>query len=803
MRRPNLPILLLMLCACTAVPRRAEEERFDDPGAAAAWRALKNQGSDDPRRDLARAQEQVRAMARYSTSEDRVVESSSLRADGNGIPRRLGDPTTRLLGAWKFLGPGNIGGRTRVLVIDPADPRVMYTGGVSGGIWKTTSAGAEWAPIGDDLANIAINSLVMDPTDRNTLYAGTGEGYFRELQRGTGLPLRGDGIFVTHDAGETWTRLPSTDNEDFHYVNDLVVTANDIHAATRTGVWRSADQGATWTRVLPTTVMGGCLDLALGNDLFATCGTFEQATIYRARNGVWQPVYTEPFMGLTSLAIAPSNPNIIYALSASNEPGIHDQGLRGLFRSTDGGDTWTARIRNTDPTYAGFMLTNLVGAYSSRCANTANFYTTMGWYNNTIAVDPKDPNRIWTAGVDLFRSDDGGATFGIASYWWATEGNHKSFVHADQHAIVFHPQYDGESNRTVYFTNDGGIFKTDDSRGAVATGDKAMCDPENSKMVFTSLSNNYGVTQFYNGAVTPDGETFIAGAQDNGTLMGNIVDGPNHWNMVVGGDGCYVAIDPQEPDVMYASYQVANMYRTTNGGLSFKRITTGLANQEFLFVAPFVLDASSPRRLWLGGRYLWRTTNRGDNWVPASAALPSLVSAIAVQPGNSDVVLAGTFDGHIIRTTNATTSTASTQWNVQRPREGFVSWIAFDPTEKNVAYATYAGFGGTHIWMSTDAGVTWTPRDSSSLPDMPVHSLAVDPTRPERIYLGTDLGVFVSLDRGLTWAAENTGFANAVTETVLIGQGVNGPAVYAFTHGRGAWRAELVFQSKPRRRAVR
>ena len=105
--------------------------------------------------------------------------------------------------------------------------------------------------------------------------------------------------------------------------------------------------------------------------------------------------------------------------------------------------------------------------------------------------------------------------------------------------------------------------------------------------------------------------------------------------------------------------------------------------------------------------------------------------------------------------------------------------------------------------MSTDAGATWTPRGSASLPDIPVHSLAVDPTRPDRLYLGTDLGVFVSLDRGLTWAPENTGFANAVTETVLIGAGVNGPAVYAFTHGRGAWRAELVFQSKPRRRAVR
>ena len=127
----------------------------------------------------------------------------------------------------------------------------------------------------------------------------------------------------------------------------------------------------------------------------------------------------------------------------------------------------------------------------------------------------------------------------------------------------------------------------------------------------------------------------------------------------------------------------------------------------------------------------------------------------------------------------------------------------FDPSNPNTVFATYAGFGGTHIWMSNDAGITWSPLDSSTLPDIPVHSLAVDPTRPDRLYLGTDLGVFVSVDRGRTWAVENTGFANAITEHVMIGKGVNGPAVYAFTHGRGAWRAELVFQSKPRRRAVR
>jgi photosystem II stability/assembly factor-like uncharacterized protein len=756
---------------------RPFEEPFDAPDAAAAFRAQKRQGSDDPVRSLAEAREQMRSMELYATAED----------------------PARPFGKWKFLGPGNIGGRTRVLVIDPVEPRVLYTGGVSGGIWKSLNAGGDWFPIGDDLANIAVNSLVMHPTDRNTLYAGTGEGYFRQAVRNTGLSLRGDGIFVTHDAGETWTRLPSTANADFHYVNDLVVTANEMYAATRTGVWRSRDAGATWSRDLATNVMGGCLDLAKGNDLFASCGTFEQATIYRARNGVWQPVLTEANMGRTSLAVAPSNPNVVYALSASNE----DQGLHAIFRSGDGGDTWDARLRRTDPGFAALMLENLSTAYG--CWGAGRGHVMMGWYCNIIAVDPADENRVWAAGVDAFRSDDGGQSWGVASYWWTLEEDTKATLHADQHGIVFHPRYDGESNRTVYFTNDGGVYRSDDARADVGWGEGAPCNFRASSMTYVPLNHGYGVSQFYHGAVSPDGRTFIGGSQDNGTLMGIQSRGPNRWWSNIGGDGGYVAIDPNDPKIFYAEYQWGNLYRSTNGGIFYRRIRPDhLTDNDFAFVTPFTLDPNRTARVWVGGRVMWHLRDRDGAWIAASTPFPALVSAVAVQPGNSDVVVGGTATGDLVRTDRALTADASTAWQAIRPREGFVSSVAFDPTNPNVVFATYAGFGGAHVWMSLDAGVTWAPLDSSSLPDIPVHSLAVDPTRPERIYLGTDLGVFVSLDRGRTWAVENTGFANAVTETVLIGQGEYGPAVYAFTHGRGVWRAELTsVPTKPRRRAVR
>ncbi|HEX2059194.1 MAG TPA: hypothetical protein VHK90_00490, partial [Thermoanaerobaculia bacterium] len=543
---------------------------------------------------------------------------------------------------------------------------------------------------------VAVNSLAMHPTDHNTLYAGTGEGYFREVVRGTALPLRGDGIFVTQDGGETWNRLPSTANEDLHYVNDLVISTHDpsrVYAATRTGVWRSVDAGETWTRVLAPDVLGGCLDLAWRGDtsgdfLFAACGTLQQATVYRAKHAesgaAWEAVLSEPHMGRTTLAVAPSNPSVIYALAASNEPGEFEQGLLGVFRSAADGDagSWEARVTNESGGVASRLLTNLIGAYGIECNAGGDANVTMGWYCNTIAVDPVDENRVWVGGVDLFRSDNGGRSWGIASYWWAFGGDYRSYVHADQHAIVFHPHYDGATNKSVYFTNDGGIARTDDALAATAHGETAPCRADNSAMQFVDLNNDYGVTQFYHGAVSPDGRTFIAGSQDNGTLMNEIDEGPNRWIMVLGGDGGYAAFDPKQPRVVYAEYQWANIARSTNGGLSFRSIRSGLAGQEFLFVTPFAVDPNEGKNLWLGGRMMWVTRDRGETaWRRASTPLPSLVSAVAVQPGNSNLVIAGTADGHILRNENATTADVSTTWPITQPREGFVSSIAFDPRD--------------------------------------------------------------------------------------------------------------------------
>jgi photosystem II stability/assembly factor-like uncharacterized protein len=819
MARHLIPILLLLTACATVTDRQGEEERErqDSPDGAAAYHAMKRGGTDDTFRAYAAARQQMGRMQRYATSSDASFEPRG--AIATSAETEL--PPFR---KWQFLGPGNIGGRTRALVIDPVTPEVMYAGGVSGGIWKTVSGGVQWEPIGDDLVNIAVNSLVMHPVDRNVLYAGTGEGYFREVERGTALPLRGDGIFVTRDAGETWTQLASTaDNVNFHYVNDLVISTHDpsrMYAATRTGVWSSYDAGQTWTNVHPVTVNGGCLDLAWRGDtdgdyLFASCGTFAQATVYRNKNAElaqpWQPVLTDVDMGRTSLAIAPSNPSIIYGMSATVTPGRFIHSLHAVWRSDSNGDpgTWVARVRkdSTHDVVGPTMLTNILSVDHNICEGRDDEApSTMGWYCNTLAVDPTNPERLFAGGVDVFRSDDGGSTWGLASYWFADDRNDLPYLHADQHLIRFHPRYDGVTNTTVFFGNDGGVFRSDNALAQVPKGKSAICVDQRSKMLFTSLNGSYGVTQFYHGAVFPDGRSFLAGAQDNGTVMGDTDTGPDHWQMVSGGDGGYVAIDSTS-GFIYASQQWGRLLYTLGPPVRsrFNALTNASDPEEFLFIAPFALDPQVSRTVWLGGASLWKTQSF-SRWGRASAPVPDDAKISALALASSDRVIIGTTAGDLLRNEQASVSNANTVWPSVRPRAGFVSSIAFDPADSNVVYATYAGFGGAHVWRSADFGATWTAIDGSgngALPDMPVHSLAVDPTRPERLYLGTDLGVFVSLDGGATWSVENSGFASVVTESVVIGQGVSGPAIYAFTHGRGAWRAELTVVAGPKRRGVR
>ena len=565
---------------------------------------------------------------------------------------------------------------------------------------------------------------------------------------------------------------------------------------------------------------GGCLDLALRPDrsedvLFASCGSYEQATVYRfpraADRSDAEVVLREADMGRTSLAIAPSNPDVMYALSASNVTGpngIYEQGLLAVYRSERGGTagSWETRVDNSDRTFFNtLLLTNVVSAAPRVCsAQGSNALPgTMGWYNNVIAVDPRDPNRVWAAGVDWFRSDDGGRNWGLATFSYAaTPGPY--YAHSDQHAITFHPLYDGESNQIALIGNDGGIFRTTNARAATSGGALAPCVGGTPiQVAWTSLNRGYGVTQFYHGTPFPDGTQYLAGAQDNDTLLGSDAAGPDGWRPVFGGDGGFSAVHPTQTTTWLMEYQWASLGRTTSAGLQISRARIGLdpifadnlgPGGNYLFIAPFTHDPAT-NNIWLGGNYLYRGPSFGLTWQKVGDAMPEdgRISAIAVSSRTPGALAIGTDKGHISPMTDSGGAAVATSFN--RPRSGWVTSIAFDPREDNVLYAAYGNFGGAHVFRSTDNGETWRTVDGSGatgLPDIPVHSIVVDPDDRQRLYLGTDLGVIVSIDGGQTWMTEETGFGPAVTMWLsLIRTPAGQKQLFAFTHGRGAWRVTL------------
>jgi photosystem II stability/assembly factor-like uncharacterized protein len=331
--------------------------REDEPEEAAEFFALKRLppgATALPVEQYQEAIEQMRQMPRYSTSNRTFMppESESIVPD-----------VAISLGSWSQLGPGNIGGRTRAILIDPVTPTTMYAAGVAGGVWKSTNGGASWSAVSDLIANLAVNSLAMDPANASVIYAGTGEGYF-DLDA-----VRGTGIFKTTNGGTTWTQLANTappTSTNFYFVNKIVVSPNSsqrVYAATRTGIFRSLDGGSTWSQVLNAVAVNGCTDLVIRTDqvadyMFAACATFAQATVYRNTDaggtGTWTAVLSEANMGRTSLAIAPSQQSTVYALASeyNTSAGTFQYGLHAAFRSTSNGDsgTWTAQVRNTSVT---------------------------------------------------------------------------------------------------------------------------------------------------------------------------------------------------------------------------------------------------------------------------------------------------------------------------------------------------------------------------------------------------------------------------------------------------------------------
>ena len=679
---------------------------------------------------------------------------------------KLGTPVTAQSitpTSWTWKGPGNIGGRIRTMVIHPTQTNRMWVGSVGGGIWYSSNSGASWSPVNDFMSSLAVSTLAMDPTNPNTMYAGTGEGFYNSDG------IRGAGIFKSTDGGVTWNQLASTANSNFLYVQSIAVSPDGtaLLAATSTDIfgnnyiYRSTNGGTSWTVALNASNRIGHVEFNPTDSTKAVAAGYSALLYYSANGGTsWTAATGGPSGGSgynggrVEVRYARSNPLITYA--------AFDYGSASqLFKSTDGGVTYTK-------------------VFDSATAGTANWLSSQGWYANALWVSPTNVNVVVVGGLDLYRSLNGGATFTQISQWYSAP----SSAHADHHGIVSDPNYNGTSNNTVYFTNDGGVYGVTNLYSVSLTSG------------WTELNNQLGITQFYGAGVNATTGTIVAGAQDNGTVRFTTSAGAQNWSTMFGGDGGFCAADQSNSAYYYGEYVDLDIHRSTDSGASSSYIYSGISdansgNAEF--IAPFILDPNNQATLLAGGTSLWRTTDARASTVSWSAIKASdngnHITAIAVAPGNSNLIWVGHTNGDVFKTLNA--NAASPTWikvddNTTALPARRVTRITIDPTNTSRVYVTFGGYTSGNVWLTTNGGTTWA-NSTGNLPAAPVYDLAINPSSPQTIYAGTDVGVFASDNGGSTWSTTNIGPTLASVQELFV----SGGNLVTVTHGRGVFTAPL------------
>ncbi len=686
-----------------------------------------------------------------------------VRASANA---RMGD----LNSPWEERGPYDVGGRTRTLMFDPNDPthRKVWAGSISGGIWYNndiTSANSEWQRVNDYMDNLAISSLAHDPLNTAVFYAGTGEGWL--AASAPNLPdrlmVRGGGIWRTADGGASWYRLPDTDSPDFQYVQKVGVPGSGIVlAATRTGLWRSAFYGEGWKKILE----GPFADVEVGTNgvVYAAKGMDGVAgVIYKSTDG------GESFVDITpddqkgkktrriELAVAPSNPNIVYAAAVNDTDDV----------------VWFKKLIDGQK---GWKDVTISSKEDDCWGRGKTFAAAQGWYNLILAVHPTDPDRVLAGGLNLHQTRDGGQSWQTISKWDGCLKKVKH-VHADQHAIVFRPNYPDE----VIFGNDGGVYY---AANAGAFGDPAS-------LVVDKRNARYNVTQFYACAIDPRAgkNYFLAGAQDNGTQA---FDGPGMvtTSEAYDGDGgyCFIDIDQDDETITIVSgivddgtefyVKVGQKSKKVNAYMAF--YMEPVAYHDALDIIYFYSKSE---------KYIYRVDiNSSEVLEFEKVKQVSEATHMCVSPytENSTTLFLGTMAGSIFKITNANSSADVTQLNTSDLPEGSISCIEIGSNEQELL-VTFYNYGITSVWYTADGGETWVSKEGN-LPDMPVRWALFNPLNREEVLLATEAGVASTVNFSATdpeWGFSISTLAKVRVNMLRLRPSDN--TVIAATFGRGLW----------------
>ncbi len=651
---------------------------------------------------------------------------------------------------WRKAGPTNIPGRIMDIVVDEARPDTFWVASATGGIYKTTDLGDTWTPIFDEVGVPPVGALALHPTNPDIIYAGTGEAT-------GGGSYEGVGIFRTTDGGLNWTNigLPLSYRITRIVIDPIrpdtvlvaVLGGRYQSSGAERGLYRSEDGGTTWDKILYVSDDVGCVDVAFdpstGTVLAAMWEYFsgEGSTIWRSTNYGDSWTQLDAGDGLPSPSINTNRIGVCiepttgtcYALYSTGSEGGD---FYGLYKSTDLGASW---VQTNDGS-----LSDLNASWSG------------GWYFGQIRVAPGRPNEVYPSGLHIWQSLNGGLSYDEIS---------SGAVHVDQHAM-----YILQSNPDVlYVGSDGGVNISYDR------GD-----------TWTSASEMHN-TQFY--AIDIDyqnPERLYGGTQDNGTLrtMWSI----DRWDHILGGDGFYCLVDYTNSDIIYAESQYGNLYKSTDCGENFDPAQNGInPDDPKNWCTPIAMDPNNPEILYYGSDRIYKTTDGAENWIAVSDPLTTgTITTIGVSPSDPDVVYAGATDGSL-----HVSPYGGGYWeqiNYGLPLR-WITRVTVDPFDARIAYVTQSGYRSDgellpHIHRTTDLGYSWTSIQGN-LPDAPINDVIVDNFDPNRLFIGTDFGVYYTPDLGGTWAPLSPGMPIVTVHDLAYHTSLR--LLVAGTHGRSMW----------------
>ncbi len=679
----------------------------------------------------------------------------SARAQFRAMAR---DNPAIVLPTWTSVGPSNVGGRVTSIALDPTNSSVIYMGAASGGGWKSTDNGGTWTNMFSQ--SFTIGSITLDPTNSQVVYVGTGEA-----NPGGVAIYPGNGLWRSTDAGQTWTNLGLTATGQIGRIAIHPSAPSRIFAAalgryrSRTqerGVYRSTDSGTSWQRILFVDDTTGACDVMIDpsnpNRVLAGMWTryrpLTYSVISSAVSGLflstdagdtWSQVTNgfpnnNPSIGRMCLAVAPSQPNIMFAIVSNGT------GVMGVYRSTTSGDSWAT-------------------------VSTSTFNNEgQSWYNLIIDIHPANPDFLLLGLTRFYQSTNGGST------WTSING-----MHVDHHAIAF----DAGNPARVVVGNDGGVF-TSTTTGSSWT-----------------KSLNLPISQFYAGTVDfQNPQRILGGLQDNGTPR-TLTGSTNDWQSIYGGDGFYALVDPTNSNRVYAESQNGGLGYSVNGGTSFSNGTSGISSTDRKnWCTPIALDFNSPLTLYTGTQRMYRTTNGMQSWTAISDDLTrgangriGTITTIDVANSDSNVVYVGTDDGKVSVTTDR-----GTTWNdvTGSLPVHWVTRVTVDPDSANVAYVTLSGYledlSDAHIYKTTNYGQSWI-NIGGNLPNIPLNDVIVDPVYRPNLYVATDAGVVYSTNMGATWIVLGTGMPEAPVHDLTLHSPTR--RLFAFSHGRSSWAVDL------------